>query len=84
MLMTPFVLHAKPIPQTDDPTENDDEYHMDANVARYCDILTNIEELINVSIEMMEECFTILKKIRINIYNTYENCRIIFENKIKV
>ncbi|CAB4397613.1 unnamed protein product [Rhizophagus irregularis] len=47
MLMTPFVLHAKPIPQTDDPTEKDEEYHMDANVARYCDILSSIEELIN-------------------------------------
>jgi IMP and pyridine-specific 5'-nucleotidase len=47
MLMTPFVLHAKPVPQTDDPAEKDDEYQMDANVARYCDILSSIEELIN-------------------------------------
>ncbi|GBB91347.1 hypothetical protein RclHR1_01860001 [Rhizophagus clarus] len=47
MLMTPFVLHAKPVPQTDDPAEKDEEYHMDANVARYCDILSSIEELIN-------------------------------------
>lgn len=54
MLMTPFVLHAKPIPQTDDPTEKDEEYHMDANVARYCDILSSIEELINVSIGIHE------------------------------
>jgi hypothetical protein len=52
--MTPFVLHAKPVPQTDDPAEKDDEYQMDANVARYCDILSSIEELINVSIEIME------------------------------
>ncbi len=55
--MTPFVLHAT---QTDDPTEkddsnDDDEYHMDANVARYCDILSSIEELINASIEIIME-----------------------------
>ncbi|KAG9307469.1 hypothetical protein G9A89_017299 [Geosiphon pyriformis] len=48
MMMTPFVLHAKPIPPNDDPNENNEEpYQMDANVARYCDILSSIEELIN-------------------------------------
>ncbi|CAG8561665.1 5759_t:CDS:10 [Funneliformis caledonium] len=52
MLMTPFVLHARPLPHIYDPTEKedspgDDDYHMDANVARYCDILSSIEELIN-------------------------------------
>ncbi|CAI2163008.1 14539_t:CDS:10 [Funneliformis geosporum] len=51
MLMTPFVLHAKPLPQAYDSTEKedstcDDDYHMDANVARYCDILSSIEDLI--------------------------------------
>ncbi|CAG8481299.1 9979_t:CDS:2, partial [Diversispora eburnea] len=49
MLMTPFVLHAKPIPH--DPLEKEDglieECVMDSNVARYCDILSSIEELIN-------------------------------------
>ncbi|CAG8568517.1 4547_t:CDS:10 [Acaulospora morrowiae] len=50
MLMTPFVLHAKPIPPKDDPSEKehngDDKSQMDENVARYCDILSSIEELI--------------------------------------
>jgi len=68
--MTPFVLHAKPLPQNDDPIEKDDEYHMDANVVRYCDILSSIEELINVSVEyygnkMMHKDYR-LKKL----YNT--------------
>ncbi|RIB28395.1 IMP-specific 5'-nucleotidase 1 [Gigaspora rosea] len=51
MLMTPFVLHAKPIPPKGASTDKDDinveENLMDANVSRYCDILTSIEELIN-------------------------------------
>ncbi|CAG8839097.1 5297_t:CDS:2, partial [Racocetra persica] len=50
MLMTPFVLHAKPVPPKGDSTDNYvnvDENQMDANVTRYCDILSSIEELIN-------------------------------------
>ncbi|CAG8626669.1 1627_t:CDS:2, partial [Dentiscutata erythropus] len=48
MLMTPFVLHAKPIPPKGDSTDKDDiSVDMDANVTRYCDILSSIEELIN-------------------------------------
>lgn len=55
MLMTPFVLHAKPLPQSDDPNERDDEHHMDANVVRYCNILSSIEELINEHIRKQDK-----------------------------
>ncbi|CAG8580753.1 6144_t:CDS:2, partial [Acaulospora colombiana] len=51
MLMTPFVLHVRPILPKDDPTEKelngDDKSQVDENVARYCDILSSIEELID-------------------------------------
>ncbi|CAG8442620.1 6766_t:CDS:2 [Ambispora gerdemannii] len=49
MLMTPFVLHAKPIPPTDDDLNEsgDEPYTMDANVSRYCEILESIEGMIN-------------------------------------
>ncbi|CAG8610034.1 6537_t:CDS:10 [Paraglomus brasilianum] len=43
MLMTPFVLYARPL---NEDGGNDDDYQVDANVARYCDILSSIETLI--------------------------------------
>ncbi|CAH1765194.1 13844_t:CDS:10 [Entrophospora sp. SA101] len=56
MLMTPFVLHSKPAEEKDiQSLRNDDlveaETHIDANVARYCDILKSIEELIEECIQ---------------------------------
>ena len=50
--MTPFVLHAKPAEEKDNLSLGKDslaEAHVDANVARYCDILKSIEELIEVN-----------------------------------
>ena len=41
--MTPFVLYARPI------DEDGGNNQVDANVTRYCDILSSIETLIEVS-----------------------------------
>ena len=68
--MTPFVLYARPLNENGG---NDDDYHVDANVTRYCDILSSIETLIKVS----ERCFASSVQdicFRLSVIDLIANC----------